>query len=48
MNKTVLVLVETLHDDLPILENQGYQLVLANTPLDRAAAIQRECTGALL
>lgn len=42
MNKTVLVLVETLHDYLPILENLGYQLILATTPLERAAAIQRE------
>ena len=42
MSKTVLVLVETLHDYLPILENLGYQLILATTAHERAAAITHE------
>ena len=42
MSKTVLVLVETLHDYLAILEDLGYQLILATTASERAAAIKRE------
>jgi len=37
---TVLVLVETINDYLPILENQGFHLILAPTPTERAQAIK--------
>ncbi|WPP00636.1 2-hydroxyacid dehydrogenase [Pseudomonas sp. HR96] len=39
MSVTVLVLVEAVNDYLPILEQQGYTLILAPTPAARAAAI---------
>lgn len=39
MSATVLVLVEAVNDYLPILEEQGYTLILAPTPATRAAAI---------
>ncbi|MHC8320686.1 2-hydroxyacid dehydrogenase [Pseudomonas sp. GB2N2] len=39
MPATVLVLVETINDYLPILEHQGFHLILAPTPAERAAAI---------
>ncbi|APC18669.1 hydroxyacid dehydrogenase [Pseudomonas frederiksbergensis] len=39
MPATVLVLVETINDYLPILENQGFHLILAPTPAERAQAI---------
>lgn len=41
MPATVLVLVETINDYLPILEHQGFHLILAPTPAERAAAITR-------
>ncbi|MFZ0154394.1 2-hydroxyacid dehydrogenase [Pseudomonas sp.] len=41
MNKTVLVLVETVDDYLPLLEQAGYQLVRAPTPQQRVEAIAR-------
>lgn len=41
MPATVLVLVETINDYLPILEHQGFHLILAPTPNERAAAISR-------
>jgi lactate dehydrogenase-like 2-hydroxyacid dehydrogenase len=41
MPATVLVLVETINDYLPILEHQGFNLILAPTPAERAAAIAR-------
>ncbi|MCK1789314.1 2-hydroxyacid dehydrogenase [Pseudomonas violetae] len=41
MPATVLVLVETINDYLPILEHQGFHLILAPTPTERAAAISR-------
>jgi lactate dehydrogenase-like 2-hydroxyacid dehydrogenase len=41
MPATVLVLVETINDYLPILEQQGFHLILAPTPAERAAAITR-------
>ena len=41
MPATVLVLVETINDYLPILEHQGFHLILAPTPAERAAAIAR-------
>jgi lactate dehydrogenase-like 2-hydroxyacid dehydrogenase len=37
---TVLVLVETINDYLPILESQGLHLILAPTPAERTQAIQ--------
>lgn len=40
MPPTVLVLVETINDYLPILENQGFHLILAPTPAERAQAIK--------
>lgn len=40
MSATVLVLVETIGDYLPILENAGFELILATTPAARAQAIQ--------
>ncbi|KAA5842362.1 2-hydroxyacid dehydrogenase [Pseudomonas chlororaphis] len=40
MPATVLVLVETINDYLWILENQGFHLILAPTPSERAAAIK--------
>ncbi|MGE8179263.1 2-hydroxyacid dehydrogenase [Pseudomonas fluorescens] len=39
MPATVLVLVETINDYLPILEHQGFHLILAPTPAERAKAI---------
>jgi lactate dehydrogenase-like 2-hydroxyacid dehydrogenase len=39
MPATVLVLVETINDYLPILEHQGFHLILAPTPVERAQAI---------
>ncbi|MFJ4371435.1 2-hydroxyacid dehydrogenase [Pseudomonas japonica] len=41
MTKTVLVLVETVDDYLPLLEDHGYRLIHAKTPTLRAAAIAR-------
>ncbi|MCX2898247.1 2-hydroxyacid dehydrogenase [Pseudomonas mandelii] len=41
MPATVLVLVETINDYLPILEQQGFHLILAPTPAERSAAISR-------
>jgi len=40
MRKTVLVLVETVDDYLPLLEQAGYQLIRAPSPQLRAEAIQ--------
>lgn len=40
MSATVLVLVETIHDYLPILKGQGFKLILATTPAARAEAIK--------
>jgi lactate dehydrogenase-like 2-hydroxyacid dehydrogenase len=40
MPATVLVLVETINDYLPILENSGFHLILAPTPAERAQAIR--------
>lgn len=42
MTKTVLVLVETVDDYLPLLEEQGYRLIHAKTPALRAEAIARQ------
>ncbi len=39
MPATVLVLVETINDYLPILEHQGFHLILAPTPAERAETI---------
>jgi lactate dehydrogenase-like 2-hydroxyacid dehydrogenase len=39
MTATVLVLVETVNEYLPILERQGYHLELAPTPTERNTAI---------
>ncbi|MEA9977544.1 MULTISPECIES: 2-hydroxyacid dehydrogenase [unclassified Pseudomonas] len=36
---TVLVLVETINDYLPIIEDSGFTLILAPTPAERAKAI---------
>lgn len=41
MPVTVLVLVETVNDYLSILESQGFELILAPNPAERAAAIAR-------
>lgn len=41
MSKTVLVLLETVDDYLPLLENAGYRLIHAKTPQSRAEAIAR-------
>ena len=41
MHKTVLVLVETVDDYLPMLEQAGYHLIHAPSPQQRADAIQR-------
>ena len=41
MPATVLVLVETINEYLPILEHQGFHLILAPTPAERADAITR-------
>lgn len=41
MTKTVLVLVETVDDYLPLLEDHGYRLIHAKTPTLRATAIAR-------
>jgi lactate dehydrogenase-like 2-hydroxyacid dehydrogenase len=40
MTTTVLVLVETINDYLSILENSGFNLILAPSPAERAKAIQ--------
>ena len=40
MPATVLVLVETINEYLPILEAQGFHLILAPTPAERAHAIK--------
>ena len=40
MPATVLVLVETVNEYLPILEAQGFHLILAPTPSERAHAIK--------
>ena len=40
MTTTVLVLVETIHDYLPILENSGFKLILATSPAERKKAIE--------
>jgi len=50
MNATVLVLVETVNDYLPILSDQGLELILAPTPAERAAALEqhRERISAVL
>ncbi|WLI10180.1 MULTISPECIES: 2-hydroxyacid dehydrogenase [Pseudomonas] len=42
MTATVLVLVETINEYLPILEHQGFHLILAPTPAERATAIARQ------
>ncbi|MFK8332974.1 2-hydroxyacid dehydrogenase [Pseudomonas sp. BJa5] len=42
MTQTVLVLVETVDDYLPLLEQQGFRLVRAQTPALRAEAIARQ------
>jgi lactate dehydrogenase-like 2-hydroxyacid dehydrogenase len=39
MTKTVLVLVENVNAYLPILEDSGFRLILAQTPNDRAQAV---------
>ena len=39
MTKTVLVLVESVNDYLPILEASGFRLILAPTPATRAQAV---------
>jgi len=44
MPATVLVLVETINDYLPILERQGFHLILAPTPAERAEAISRHAS----
>ncbi|WP_095151237.1 2-hydroxyacid dehydrogenase [Pseudomonas sp. Irchel s3b5] len=44
MPTTVLVLVETINDYLPILEHQGFHLILAPTPSERAEAIARHAS----
>lgn len=41
MSKTVLVLVETVDDYLPLLEQAGYRLIRAPSPQLRTEAIQR-------
>lgn len=41
MSKTVLVLVETVDDYLPLLEQAGYRLIRAPSPQMRAEAIAR-------
>jgi len=40
MTTTVLVLVENVNEYLPILENSGFNLILAPTPSERAKAIE--------
>jgi lactate dehydrogenase-like 2-hydroxyacid dehydrogenase len=44
MSATVLVLVETIGDYLPLLEDAGFRLIVAPTPETRAAAV-REHAG---
>ncbi|MFK3800019.1 2-hydroxyacid dehydrogenase [Pseudomonas sp. NPDC088444] len=39
MTKTVLVLVESVNEYLPILEQSGFRLILAPTPATRAEAV---------
>lgn len=41
MSKTVLVLVESVDDYLPLLEHAGYRLIRAPSPQLRSAAIER-------
>ena len=41
MTQTVLVLVETVDDYLPLLEHNGFRLIRAQTPALRAEAIGR-------
>ncbi|MFD2643399.1 2-hydroxyacid dehydrogenase [Pseudomonas japonica] len=41
MTKTVLVLVETVDDYLPLLDDHGYRLIYAKTPTLRAESIAR-------
>jgi lactate dehydrogenase-like 2-hydroxyacid dehydrogenase len=48
MPATVLVLVETINDYLPILEHQGFHLILAPTPAERAQAIATHGADAVL
>ncbi|PYB69259.1 hydroxyacid dehydrogenase [Pseudomonas sp. LB-090624] len=45
MHKTVLVLVETVDDYLPMLEQAGYQLIRAPSPQQRADAILRHANA---
>lgn len=40
MSATVLVLVETIGEYLPMLENAGFELIVATTPSARQAAIE--------
>ncbi|WP_219061361.1 2-hydroxyacid dehydrogenase [Pseudomonas sp. UMAB-08] len=40
MTTTVLVLVETIHDYLSILESNGFKLILATSPAERKKAIE--------
>lgn len=40
MPVTVLVLVETINDYLPIIESNGFHVILAPTPVERAQAIK--------
>jgi len=40
MPVTVLVLVETINDYLPIIEGNGFHVILAPTPAERAKAIK--------
>lgn len=44
MRKTVLVLVETVDDYLPMLEQAGYRLIRAPSPQLRAEAVQRHAS----
>ncbi len=41
MRATVLVLVETINDYVSILEDQGYELIMAPSPAARAEAIEQ-------
>ena len=41
MRATVLVLVETINDYVSILEDQGYELIMAPSPVARAQAIEQ-------
>lgn len=44
MSKTVLVLVESVDDYLPLLEHAGYRLIRAPSPSLRAAAIEQHAS----